>query len=93
MPWIEPWFRYFTGALEIIAALLLVAGRRLPGGALSLMILLGAIGAHLTLLGILTPMSSDPGAAKSSMLFIVALGALSVSAVVTFLAMRNAKLR
>mgnify|MGYP001184550562 CR=1 FL=1 len=86
LPWVEPWFRYVTGALELLAALLLVVGRRLQGGALSLLIVLGALGAHLTVLGVATPMSGEPGAPESPMLFYMALGALALSAVVTFMA-------
>ncbi len=83
LSWIEPWFRYLTGALEIIAALLLVIGRRFAGGAVSLLVTLGAVTAHLTLLGIETPMSGEPGAEASPMLFYLALAALAVSALVT----------
>ena len=85
LPWIEPWFRYLTGVLELIAAGLLVFGRRLPGGALATLITAGAVVAHLTVLGIETPMSADPGAAKSPMLFAVAVASLAVSAFVTLL--------
>ncbi|MGQ0533925.1 MAG: hypothetical protein ACT4OF_14730 [Caulobacteraceae bacterium] len=89
LPWIEPWFRYLTGALEMIAALLLVIGRRREGGALALLIVLGAIGAHLTLLGVSTPMSGEPGAPESPMLFFMALGALVLSAIVTISARKT----
>lgn len=85
-PWIEPWFRYVTGALELAAALLLVLGRRFEGGALSTLITLGAVIAHLTVLGISTPMSAEPGAEASPMLFMMAVAALLVSLVVTVLA-------
>ena len=80
--WVEPWFKWFTGALEIIAAILLVAGWRVYGGALSTLILVGAVIAHLTVLGVVTPMSSAPDAEKSPMLFIMALVFLAVSAFV-----------
>jgi uncharacterized membrane protein HdeD (DUF308 family) len=89
LPWIEPWFRYFTGALELLAALLLVFGRRLQGGALALLIILGAIAAHLTVLGVSTPMSGEPGAPESPMLFYMALGALALTAAVLLLATRK----
>ncbi len=90
LPWIEPWFRYLTGALELVAALLLVIGRRQAGGALALLIVLGAVGAHLTLLGIETPTSGAPDAPESPMLFYMALGALVLSAAVTLSARRQA---
>jgi hypothetical protein len=82
LPWIEPWGRFATGGLEIIAAALLVLGRRLEGGALSVAIIVGAIGAHLTVLGISTPMSSDPGAEASPMLFMMAIAGGMLSAAV-----------
>lgn len=86
LSWIEPWFRYLTGALELVAALLLLIGHRLEGGALALLIVLGAIAAHLTVLGVETPMSGEPGAPESPMLFYMALGALALAAAVTLLA-------
>jgi hypothetical protein len=87
LDWIEPWFRYVTGVLEIVAGALLVLGRRLAGGGLSLLITLGAVTAHLTVLGIETPMSGDPNAAQTPMLFVMALAALAVSVLVTFLSL------
>jgi hypothetical protein len=90
LPWIEPWFRYATGVLEIVAAALLVIGQRLAGGGLSLAIIVGAVGAHLTVLGISTPMSGEPGAESGPMLFIMALGALVVAALVTFMSLKRA---
>lgn len=89
LPWIEPWGRFATGALELAAALVLVLGRRLAGGILSLAILLGAIGAHLTVLGIETPMSNAPDATASPMLFMMAMMALVVSVIVTFAAVKQ----
>jgi hypothetical protein len=86
LDWIEPWFRYVTGVLEIVAAALLVLGRRLAGGGLALLITLGAVAAHLTVLGVETPMSSEEGAASSPMLFVMALLALAASAFVTMAA-------
>jgi hypothetical protein len=83
LPWIDPWFRYVTGALEIIAAALLVLRHRRSGGALATLILAGALAAHLTVLGIDTPMSSAEGAAKSPMLFFMALAALAASLLIT----------
>lgn len=91
LPWIEPWFRYVTGALELVAAVLLVLGRRVAGGGLSLLITAGAIIAHLTVLGVSTPMSSEPGSAESPMLFIMALAAFAVSIAVTLGAARTAR--
>jgi hypothetical protein len=90
-PWIEPWFRYLTGVLELVAALLLAIGRRFEGGLLATLIALGAVIAHLTVLGVSTPMSSDPGAEASPMLFIMAIVALLVSVVVTMMARSRAR--
>lgn len=83
LPWIEPWFRYLTGALEIVAAGLLVLGHRRSGGAMATLILAGALGAHLTVLGVETPMSSAPDAARGPTLFYMALGAFAISLLVT----------
>jgi hypothetical protein len=85
-PWIDPWFRYVTGVLELAAALLLAIGRRFEGGMLATLITLGAVVAHLTVLGVSTPMSAEPGAEASPMLFIMAIVALLVSVVVTAMA-------
>ena len=94
---VEPAFKYLTGALELAAAGLLVLGRRFIGGGLAALITAGAVGAHLTVLGISTPMAGFPdgvtaasfqcgeaGIVCSPMLFVMALGALVASAVVVF---------
>ena len=50
---IEPWGRFFSGAVELVAAvLLLLPSTVLFGAALSFGTMLGAIGGHLTKLGI-----------------------------------------
>jgi hypothetical protein len=87
-PWVEPWFKYFTGGLELISALLLVFGRRFAGGGLALLVLVGAVAAHLTVLGVSTPMSDAPGAEGSPMLFVMALAFLPVAAFVTWMSRR-----
>lgn len=71
-PFIDPWFKYATGVLEIAAAGLLVFGLRGPGATLSAVIIGGAVLAHLTVLGVETPTSGAPGAETSPMLFVVA---------------------
>lgn len=49
----EPWGRIGSGVAELIAAVLLLVPRTvLPGAALSLGVISGAIASHLTLLGI-----------------------------------------
>lgn len=85
LPWIDPWFKYVTGALEIVAALVLVIGKRFEGGALSVAVIAGAILAHLTVLGVSTPMSGAAGAAESPMLFIMAVVFGVVAAFVTWM--------
>ena len=85
LPWIEPWFKYLTGALELIAAVILVIGKRLEGAGLSLLVILGAIGAHLTVLGIATPMSSEADAETSPMLFMMAVAFGLVAAFVVWM--------
>jgi putative oxidoreductase len=49
----EPWGRIGSGVVELIAAILLLTPRTAPVGALLTMgVLTGAIGSHLTVLGI-----------------------------------------
>ncbi|MGJ8560434.1 MAG: hypothetical protein ACSHX3_09380 [Litorimonas sp.] len=68
---INPAGKYLTSLLEIIAGVLLFINR--PKGALlSLIIIGGAILAHLTVLGIQTPTGPEMDSAKSPMLFIMA---------------------
>lgn len=87
---IEPYGRYLTGVLELAAAVLLLA-RRQWGAWLSVAIIAGAIGAHLTFLGISTPMSGEPGAEKSPVLFIMALGSFALAWLVVWLGRRPAQ--
>lgn len=50
---VEPWGRYLTGLLELIAAASMLFYRSIPWGALlSTGLMIGAVGAHLTQLGI-----------------------------------------
>jgi putative oxidoreductase len=76
---LEPWGRYLVGALELVAALLiLVPATSWLGAALALGLMAGAIGMHLTLLGI--SVKNDGG-----YLFFLALAVAICSAVVLFL--------
>lgn len=54
---VEPYLRWLTGAMELIAGLLLIMPRtRLAGAALGLCIMIGALASHLTpILGIEVP--------------------------------------
>ena len=49
----EPWGRIGSGVLELIAALMLLIPATVPyGAALTMAVMAGAIGSHLTILGI-----------------------------------------
>src|SRR5437868_794840 len=51
---VEPWGRIASGIAELIAGVLLLTPRKVVFGAgLALMVMIGAIGAHLTKLGII----------------------------------------
>lgn len=49
---IEPWGRYLVGILELIAGILLFTNWALYGAILALIISVGAIFSHLTILGV-----------------------------------------
>lgn len=50
---IEPWGRWMVGIMELIAAILLIVPKTAwAGGVLGLGLMVGAIGMHLTILGI-----------------------------------------
>lgn len=67
----EPYVRMFTGVMEIIAALLLVLPQtRIKGALLCLMLLVGAIGFHLS------PWLGISVEGMGSSLFMMAMGAL-----------------
>lgn len=76
---IEPWGRYGSGAVELIAAILLVSScHAWLGALLSLGVMSGAIFSHLTVLGIVV--QDDHG-----LLFILALTVWAASAIVAYL--------
>lgn len=81
---IEPYARWLTGGLELAAAILLLVQRRW-GGVLSVVIIAGAVAAHLTFLGISTPVSGAPDAESSPVLFFIALGSLALALLVVWL--------
>ena len=75
----EPWGRIGSGVIELVAALLLLTPATAPFGALLTMaVMVGAIGSHLTLLGI--EVKGDGG-----LLFGLALTAFAGAAVVLFI--------
>jgi hypothetical protein len=70
----EPWGRYGTGLAELAAVVLLLVPRTAPfGGLLGIGLMVGAIGSHLTKLGI--TVQGDGG-----LLFLLAVTALVASA-------------
>jgi hypothetical protein len=76
---IEPWGRYFTGTMELVAGVLLLTRKwNFIGGILGMGLMAGAIFFHLTVLGI--EVQGDGG-----YLFILALVVFISSSVVTIL--------
>ena len=74
----EPWGRYLVGVSELIASVLLLgAGTAVFGGVIAIGLMLGAVGMHLTILGI--EVQGDGG-----YLFILALVVLLCSVYVVF---------
>jgi hypothetical protein len=79
----EPWGRYGSGVAELIAAVLLLTPRLAwAGGLLAMGVMLGAIGSHLTVLGIVV--MNDGG-----LLFALALGVFVTSAATVMLHRRE----
>ena len=79
----EPWGRYASGIAELIAAiLLLLPCYALAGALLAIGVMLGAIGSHLTVLGI--SVQGDGG-----LLFGLALAVLTASIVTAILHRRQ----
>lgn len=71
---VEPWGRLFTGGLELVAVVLLVLPRTAAlGGLLGVGLMGGAIGSHLTVLGV--EVQDDGGT-----LFVLAVVTLAASA-------------
>ena len=80
---IEPWGRYATGVIELVAAvLLLMQCRAWIGALLAMAVMAGAIASHLTVLGIVV--MGDGG-----LLFALALTVFACCAVVAFLHRRQ----
>lgn len=80
---IDPIFKYITGVLELVAGALLLFGKRLTGGLMSIIVIGGAVFLHLTVIGVATPETSAPDAEKSPVLFILAVIFLLISLWVT----------
>ena len=69
---VEPWGRYASGIVELIAVvLLIIPATRAIGGAMAVGVMAGAILSHLTFLGVAVP-NSD-GTTDGGLLFILAL--------------------
>jgi len=76
---VEPWGRIASGAVELVAAILLLVPATVPAGAaVAALVMVGAIGSHLTRLGI--EVQGDGG-----LLFALALTVLAGSVLVLFL--------
>ena len=75
--------KYITGILELVAGGLLLFGKRLLGGLMSIVVIGGAVFLHLTIIGIFTPETSAADAKHSPVLFILAVVFLLVSFWVT----------
>lgn len=93
---IEPVGRYATGVAELLAAVLLLVPRATAYGAmLSLLVVLGAIGSHLTTLGVSVTLPSSitpehPAGQTDPTMFVMAVAVLLASAAV--LVIRRAQL-
>ena len=83
---VDPWFKYLTGILEILSGAMIAFVNRRAGTTLALAIIGGAILAHLTVLGISTPTGPELDSPKSPMLFLVALASFAVAAFVWLMA-------
>jgi hypothetical protein len=80
---IEPWGRYATGAVELIASVMLLTPRLAwLGGLIAIAVMGGAVGVHLTVLGIVV--QNDGG-----LLFGLALTVFICSAVTVYLHRRD----
>lgn len=80
---LEPWGRYASGVAELFAAVLLLFPRTVAfGGLVAAAVMIGAIGSHLTKLGIVV---KDDG----GLLFALALVVLGCSLIATFIHRRQ----
>ena len=78
---LEPWGRIGSGAVELIASILLLRPRTVVfGAALSLAVISGAIVSHLTKLGVTLPAVGDSGElfALAIVVFVCSLGVLAL---------------
>ncbi len=67
---VEPWGRYFTAVCELVAAALLLMPRTAVwGGLWGAMVMLGAIGSHLTKLGVVPEYVIDGETVQNPLLF------------------------
>jgi len=83
--------RYAVGVMELAAVvLLLIPKTAFFGGLLGVLIMIGAIGSHLTMLGVVVEFTNVPGASEDNpeanpMLFIMAIVNLVLTGAVAFL--------
>ena len=80
MDWVEPYFRFITGGIELLACLLLaIPGVQVAGAAVSLGTMTGAICLH-----VFTPLGIDPYN-DGAQLFIQAVGVWFSSAIILYI--------
>lgn len=78
---VEPWGRYAAGTAELVAVILLLVPRTAAlGAAMALGVIVGAIGSHLTKLGITIELPD--GSSDSGLLFALAVVVFVASAAV-----------
>lgn len=76
---VEPWGRYFAGASELVAAVLLLIPRMsIFGAAMAMGIMLGAIGSHLGPLGIVVEKDGGLLFGLAIIVFVSAAGVLAL---------------
>lgn len=84
----EPWGRYATGLAELVTVVLLLMPRTCVYGAmLAVVVIAGAIGAHLTKLGIVVEPPGQPG--DRGLLFSLALNVFVAGLIVIYLRRRQ----
>ena len=87
---VEPWGRYFTAVAELTAAVLLLLPRTAAwGGVFGAMVMVGAIGSHLTKLGVVPEYVIDGETVQNPLLFWLAVVLLALCAATVVLHRRQ----
>jgi uncharacterized membrane protein YphA (DoxX/SURF4 family) len=85
----EPWGRYASGVVELVAAVLLLVPRTAHFGALlALGVITGAIGSHVTKLGITIPNQDGSPGDDGGLLFVLACVVFAMSLIVLIMRRR-----